>query len=250
MADEDLPTTTQTDFELPATFRYSAFLDLLADAIFQHKHSHASTDPYTVNRFARASIIASALSVECAANCLIHSLDSAKLTEDLDKLGPIAKFETYLRIKQISGFDRGSVVAQRIVELIKARNDYVHPKKTKIPATMQLPQDGGKDWILPFNIKGEFWPGLEVPKRSMFWSSEHSLIALGTVVNFYSYIFVDLLGLEEHELHSLLPSHIEFQETRFLVVFEEIKDELTSIGNHGIDLSFLKIPQKKIPSND
>ena len=32
------------DFELPATFRYSAFYDLLADAVFQHKQAKVEVE--------------------------------------------------------------------------------------------------------------------------------------------------------------------------------------------------------------
>ena len=81
----------------------------------------------------------------------------------------------------------------------------------------------------------------------MFWSSKHSLIALGAIASFYSYIFVDLLNLDEDELHSLLPSRFEFQETQFLAIFDEIKDELSSLNDHGVDLSFFRIPQKANP---
>ena len=230
------------NFEVPATFRYSAFYDLLADAAFQHKHAKAEEDPYRMNRYARASVLAASLSVECAANCLLASLDlSQALHSELDRLSPIAKIEAYLQLKVIKGFDRGCAAVQRVVELTKARNDHVHPKTSAIPASVNKPRDGGANWILPFNIEGEHWKQLKIPKRSMFWSSTSSLAALGAVASFYSYLFCDLLKATEEELHRMLPSRLEIGDAHVMAVFDEIRTELQSANEHGIDFSFFRL---------
>lgn len=227
------------DLEVPATFRYSAFYDLLADAAFQHRHAKAEEDSYSMSRYARASVLAASLSVECAANCLLSSLDlSQALHSELDRLTPIAKVETYLRLRAIEGFDRGCVAVQRVVELTKARNDHVHPKASAIPASVNKPQDGDDNWILPFNIDGEHWKHLKIPKRSMFWSSTSSLAALGAVASFYTYLFCDLLKATEDEIHRMLPSRLEIGDAHVLTVFDEIRTELRSADEHGIDFSF------------
>lgn len=224
---------------VPAVFRYSAFYDLLADAAFQHKHAKEATDSYVMSRFARASVLASALSIECAANCLLASLDLSKnLQTELDKLTPIAKVEAYLKIRAIDGFNRGCEQVQQVAELVKARNDHVHPKSSAIPATVTEPQDGGSDWILPFNIDGEHWPQLNIPKRSMFWSATSSLAALKAVAGFYSYVFSTLMNSTTDELNGILPSRFEFGNAQILAVFEEIRSELRGGTGHGIDFSF------------
>ena len=230
------------DFAIPVIFHYSAFFDLLADAAFQHRCAKDQTDSYIMSRYSRASVIASALSVECAANCLLGSLDiSNSLRSELDKITPVAKIETYMRLQSINEFDRGRPEVQRVVELIKARNDYVHPKVSSIPATTSLPLDGGADWIIPFSLQGEHWKELGIPKKSMFWSSSSSLAALGTVASFFTYVFKTLLKASEEELQRILPSRIEMGDKLvFLAVFEEIKSELRGAADHGIDFSLFE----------
>lgn len=227
------------DSVVPAVFRYSAFYDLLADAAFQHRHAKQATDSYTMSRFARASVLASALSVECAANCLLFSLHLSKpLLTELDKLTPVAKVEAYLRLRAVDGFDRGRAEVQRVVELVKARNDHVHPKASAIRAELTSPQDGGDNWILPVNLDGEHWNQLRIPKRSMFWSDASSLAALGAVASFFTYLFATLLNATEDELHGILPSRLEIGDAHILAVFDEIQTELQSTVDHGIDFSF------------
>jgi len=127
-----------SDFRAPATFHYIAFYDLLADAAFQHRCAAVESDSFRMNRYARASVIAAALSVECAANCLIHSLElSATLRAELDKLPALAKVETFLLLSEFGALDRGRVEVQRMKELITARNEYVHPKVTAIEAVVE-----------------------------------------------------------------------------------------------------------------
>lgn len=235
------------DVKVPATFRYSAFFDLLADAAFQHQYAKQATDSYIMSRFARASVLASALSVECAANCLLTSLDlSRPLFSEMDRLTPVAKIEAYLRLRAITGFNRGSNVVQRVAELVRARNDHVHPKTTAIPASVTELRDGGENWILPFNIEGEHWDQLRIPKRSMFWSDSSSLAALSAVTSFFTYLFVTLLKANEDELHRVLASRLEIGDAHILAVFDEIRIELQSTAAHGVDFSFFGL----FPSQD
>jgi hypothetical protein len=227
------------DLTVPAVFRYSAFYDLLADAVFQHRHAKRAEDSYIMSRFARASVLASALSVECLANCLLTSLDiSRSLFDELDRLTPIAKIETYLGLRAVNGFDRGRAEVQRVAELVKARNDHVHPKASAITAAVSKPQDGGENWVFPFGLDGEHWNQLRIPKRSMFWSATSSLAALGAIAGFYTYLFTALLKATEDELHSILPSRLEIGDAHILAVFEEIRSELQNIEEKSIDFSF------------
>lgn len=241
------------DMELPATFRYSAFYDLLADAVFQHRLAKVEEDSYRMNRYARASILAAALSVECAGNCMLSSMDLPQaLHSELDRLAPMAKIEVFLRLRSVSGFDRGADQVQRVVELIKARNDHVHPKTSAMPASVNKLQDGGGNWILPFSIEGDNWKQLKIPKKSMFWSSDSSLSVLRATANFYAYIFCDLLKFEEDEFHSMLPSRLEIGDAHLLTVFDEIREELRGAGAYGVDFSFFHLFEQSAsqdPSN-
>jgi hypothetical protein len=235
---DDLP----EDFSVQASFRYVAFFDLLGDAVFQHRQAKMASDSFSMSRFARASVLAASLGIECAANCLLDSLSLSKLLlKDLDKLPPLSKIEACLRIKGADELDRGRAEVQQISELIKARNDHVHPKISTIPTEMGKPQDGGKDWIFPFNLEGEHWPHLKIPKRSVFWSSESSASTLRALSQFLRYVFIDLLKFTEDDFSELFRLRIEFANVRMPVVWDEIFGEFRHLVEDDIDLSFRRL---------
>lgn len=232
-----------------AKFRYVAFYDLLSDAAFQHKLASQSTDSFMMSRHARASIIASVLSVECMANCLLDSVDAPKaLREEIDKLSPLPKLETALRLTGINTFDRGRHEVQQAADLIRAKNDYVHPKTATLDAAIHEPQDAGKDWTVPFVMQGEQWRSLGIPKQAMFWSKDASLSVLRAVCDFFKYLLVEVMKLDDDALDMMLPSRLEFGNALMPAVFEEFKREIAALRKDGIDFSFLKVDP--LPPND
>jgi hypothetical protein len=223
-----------------ATFRYVAFFDLLADAAFQHQLAVDAPDSYAMSRHARASVIASALSIECVANCLVESIDGSKgLRKDLDKLPPLSKIETALRLTGVTSFDRGRDEVQKATDLVRARNDYVHPKTASIEVNVSEPQDAGNEWMIPFVIQGEQWQSLGIPKQAMFWSQESALAALNVVSGFYRYLFVELMSAQDEQLHRMLPCRLEVGNVLMPAVFDEYKRQLAVAAKHGVDFSFL-----------
>lgn len=226
----------------PATFRYVAFYDLLADSTFQHTLASNSDDSFAMSRHARASIIASALSLECIANCLLESVDAPKsLREEIDKLAPLPKIETALRMKGIGTFDRGRHEVQKAAELIRARNDYVHPKTAAWDAEVHEPKDAGSDWMIPFAIQGEHWRSLGIPKQAMFWSKDASLSVLRVVCDFFRYLFIEVMKADDKMLHGMLPSRLEFGNVLMPAVFNEFSRETAELIKEGIDFSFLNV---------
>jgi hypothetical protein len=129
--------------EVPAKFIHTGFIDLLCDSIFNYRKASESSDSYEINRYARASISASFLSIECCANVLLQELGIPKSTlNDYDRLPPISKIETYFNMAGSgNNLDRGDYRVQKIRELIKVRNDFVHPKIQKINAGISFPED-------------------------------------------------------------------------------------------------------------
>jgi len=233
-----------SDFRAPATFHYIAFYDLLADAAFQHRCAAVESDSFRMNRYARASVIAAALSVECAANCLIHSLElSATLRAELDKLPALAKVETFLLLSEFGALDRGRVEVQRMKELITARNEYVHPKVTAIEAVVEEPKDAGHEWHVPLSIDGEHWSGLQIPKKAMFWSNANSQTTLRAIAEFFRYLFVELMKSTSEQLHRILPSRIQVGDMHMLAVFDEFKREIAGASEFGADFSFLGLTE-------
>lgn len=228
--------------KLPAVFRYGSFYDLLADAAFQHKQAARAAkeaDSYITNRFARASILASALSVECTANCLLATLDIPKaLVDEIDRMTPLGKIETSLRLRGLPPIARGSREVQLIQELVKIRNDHVHPRASNIPAELSSPEDGDAHWMLPISLEGELWPQLKIPKRPMFWSHESSLTVLRAVTDFYRHLFLTLMASVEDDLQPMLSSRLEVGSAHILVESDEVRRELEGAKEWGVDLEF------------
>lgn len=240
-------------FAVPAAFRYVAFFDLLGDAVFLHGHATEAQGHYPPSRFARASVLASALSVECAANCLLATLDLSKsLTDEFDKMTPVGKIEAYLQLTGIEGFSRGRVEVARVVELVKARNEHVHPKAARMDGEIHAPRDGGAEWIVPGRFDGANYQNLEMPKLSMLWSASSSRAALVAVADFYAYLFRDLIKAPEHEMNAALMSRMEFGGKQTPGVHmpslaDEIRDELRGAGAFGADFSCFGLFEKGAP---
>jgi hypothetical protein len=232
------------DISIPAEYRYIAFFELLADAILQHREASRTTESFMMNRFARASILASALSVECAANCLLISLDtSKKLSDELDRMSPLSKIEMYLRLNSKPALDRGDIKVSKIADLISARNDFVHPKVKGLSATMSMPRDAGEEWMFPFSIDGAHHLQLPIPKVPLFWSATNSLATLVAVADFFRYLFCTLLSANQEIMHNMLISRVEAGNVHIPAVYDELRVILQSVKDLGVDFSYFGLSQ-------
>jgi hypothetical protein len=82
---------------------------------------------------ARSSLLSSMLYGEACANACIDSLIlPKKLTEDIEKLTTLSKFDLFCRLRNGSSFDRGDDSAQGFAELMSLRNKYAHPKAQQV----------------------------------------------------------------------------------------------------------------------
>lgn len=223
-------------------FLYTGFYDLLVDSVYQYKLSTEQENPYLNNRHARASISASMLLIECAANCFLRSLElPSKLIDELDKLQPLAKVDIFLKWSNVEMLDRGRVEVQKVAEIIRARNDFVHTKEAKIPTEFQDFEQAEELWKLPMTLISKQWIALGLPKNSMFWSPDGAFSVLEAVTNFLRYVCCELLKLEPDDASIILASHIEVNNVRIQALYEEFKTELIEAKTAGIDLSFLGI---------
>ncbi len=240
---------------VPASFRYVAFYDLLVDAAFHHRLATASADGFEMSRHARASILSAALCIESLANCLLDAAEVSKsLRDQLDKLPPLPKIETALRLGGIVTYDRGRSQVQRAAELMTARNDFVHPKTSQLPTAIQEIEDAGNEWRIPFSFDADMWRGLDIPKCSMFWFAPSSGKVLLALRDYLEYVLVQLMKADEDTLGLLLPSRLEVGEVRTAGVYDEFRREMSMLKGEGLDFSFLKISelpdQPPTPSNE
>ena len=225
-----------------ARFRHSPFLDLLADAAHGYRRAKNEVDPYEINRASRASIISSCLSIESLANCLLVSINvQSQLAQEIDKMPVLAKFDLLLSLKGLEPLDRGAAAVQRISELVKLRNEYVHPKISTAPADLRPFEETESHFLVPFSVTTDTWPSLKIPKYSLVWNSDAAANALKALASFYSCVLVDKLKTSDEELVEILLSRFEFAHLLMPGVHEEYATEINALKDDGIDFSFLKI---------
>ncbi len=227
--------------KIPAKFIHVGFFDLICDSIFHYRQAKKSTESYDINRSARASIIASALSIECYANALIQDIQSsADCHNDLDKLTPLSKVEMFFRMNGVeNNINYGDHKIQKIKELIQVRNSYVHSKSKIINTSMGLPEDGNTHWVLPIEFDGEQYKSLKIPKSSMFWNDANAYDVIKSSLEFYKYTFgfFDKIGSEKHHL---LINRISLGNVIIPGMFTEFDNEIEKAIELGLDIEFLK----------
>ena len=229
---------------VPVEFKYNGVLDLACDAAFQLKLSRDTDSSYVMNRHARASILSSALLLESTANALLATLDlSSRMSQDVDKLSVLAKFELFTKFANPDAeFDRGSSTIQRIQELIRARNDFVHPKTKPIPTDITGfgPNESGQ-WAMPFELTGEKHGCLGIPKRSMFWNADNAESVLRATIAFLKFMICDIASFTPDDAQTSLHSYLQVGDASVIATFDEFRTELSNLNDLNIDLSFLGV---------
>jgi len=149
-------------------------------------------------------------------------------------------------MKGIGKFDRGRREVQQAAELIRVRNDYVHPKTAAWEAEVHEPEDAGSDWMVKFAIQREDWRSLGIPKQTMFWSKDASLSVLRVICDFLKYLFIEVMQADDKMLHDMLPSRLEFDNVLMPAVFNEFIRENAVLIKEGIDFSFLNVASDQL----
>lgn len=226
--------------ELPATYKSNGFLYLLCDASYCLKLASEESDSFKNNRLSRSSIMASALSIESCANVLISQLKYSKsYSNELDKLSPLGKIESFLRFKKFNAIDRGANIWQKIQEIIQIRNSHVHPKLMNIDGSI-LPMIKHEEHMeIPLHIFNESWPMIKIPKSSIFWSHDAANKVLSTVISFYNTLFSKLINIPPKEVRLILFDYIYFGEIEMPFNYEEVEKELRRLYSDGFKLDFL-----------
>lgn len=181
------------------SFVYVGFYNLIIDAaefaiMAGSKDLHCRA--FAEQRFARASILMSVLSLECAANRCLDSLPIGnKCRDDLDKLSILGKYDVFLSFRNNKKImDRGIDVVHKIQELKNIRDSIVHPKRIS-----------GE--IVQTYVEFHKTDNLKLAKLHLLWKIEDALSAFRAVMNFYNYYFIELCNMTGSEVgHILLSS--------------------------------------------
>jgi hypothetical protein len=182
------------------------FIDLLCGAIkLSELSEQQKDDTFSTNLFANQAIINCALAVECAANCCLEAFGfpSGRLRDNIDKFSCLDKYEFLLFMRDPSKkVDRGSASVQSIQELINLRDKYVHSKVKQLPMSFRKTDSNKYEFETEFGTTNI----LKIPLIASHWKAEHAVLALGKIVEFFNYFFLDLCQFSAKDMKGFLLS--------------------------------------------
>ncbi|CAK1748588.1 HEPN AbiU2-like domain-containing protein [Vibrio crassostreae] len=224
-----------------------SFVQLISDAIHFYKMSIETDDPYESQRFSRSSILYSTLSLESAANCCLYSLQSSRnFINDLEKTTAFAKLDLFAQISENKHIDRSRVEFQRVSELKKVRDSFVHPKKVKIPLEFSVNDMEGDFRELGLHFEANPMKGTGIDRSSMFWFSSDAKSALSAVFSFFEYYFVTLLNHDSKTVMALLSDAVHInEENAFLFHNKALEKDLMFLKQQKIKQTFLNLGEYK-----
>jgi len=133
----------------------------------------------------RYAFLLAANALEAAANALLLGLGtSSALYSDLEKLPTLLKFEIVC-ISLGKKLDRGNDLYAKIKEVVKCRNEFVHPKPRK--ATGRLTSDQKDVEIVVSKTKSR-----EYPTYFSIFEPKHSQQAVGDILSFLAWVVFDI----------------------------------------------------------
>ena len=133
----------------------------------------------------RYAFLLAANALEAAANALLLELDTSRASyEDLEKLQTLLKFEVVC-LTHGKKLDRGNALYGRVVDVVKCRNEFVHPKPRK--TLVQLNADGSDMEIIVAKTKMKGYP-----TAFSNFDPNHAREAIGDVLAFISWIAFDV----------------------------------------------------------
>lgn len=219
-----------------------SFTQLFGDAIFFEHCARMEKDSYKKQRFSRASIILSALSLESGANCLLKSLElSNQYSNDIDRLPFMSKYDFFAQVLYNKSIDRGRKECQIVEELKILRNQYVHSKTQKINIEFTDMEDVGENYKVDMDFSGKTKKAIGIDMHSRFWFHKDAVAAVKAIVCFYNYYFNELLSLSQIDVFSLL-SPLMYVNGKPLASFNQqyLDDEVKYLRSIGIQVEFIK----------
>ena len=211
------------------TIEHEKGFGLILEATAELITEALTTTPYSA--FASAAVLQSALLIEAAANCCLYELHlDKKLSDELDRLPSLTKFDLFLHIK--SGgkktLDRGASFYQDVRELKIIRDMSVHPKTSQITWSKV-----DEDSMVGKHDKS---PRLGISLTHFSWSVDDAIKAFKAANKFLDNFFRDLCGLDDKVVRLLLLAPVGGDVEDIFLSTKEL-EELQK--NYDIPLSYV-----------
>ncbi len=144
------------------------------------------------NMQCRYAFLLGANALEAAANALLLGLNRSQSSySDLEKLPTLLKFEIFCLSHGVE-LDRGNVLYSRIKDVVRCRNEFVHPKPQKL--FLDSTDDKQDEECKISKTKTRQYPMY----FSMF-KPKHACAAIGDILAFVAWIVYDLCAYDLKE---------------------------------------------------
>ena len=147
----------------------------------------------TAGMHGRYGFLTACFAAEAGANALLESLPQIgkSLLDDLEKLKTINKFEVFALVHG-KPLDRGNDLYKRMLMTIRLRNDFVHPKDTKV----EFASTGEKNEP---QIVEKLSGNRSYPTSLDFFEPRHGIDLVRDILAFVSWVVFDTCGLMVNE---------------------------------------------------
>jgi hypothetical protein len=189
---------------------------------------------------ARGSVIFSLLLLECAANICIEELDlENSINKEVDTLPLLAKFDFYARTRfRNRKFSRGNKYVERVQELKRLRDNFVHPKSLKVE--LEYEGEDANGWRTSV-IQLEKTKLLNVSKNPNYWLAKDAAIVMKAVHDFLGHFFRDICKFSPSRVSALVFSESVLPKSEITAIPALSKVIKRDLVKYQIDLSYLKI---------
>ena len=200
-------------------------LNALADAKAQEEDDHVTNWLWVSSGMqCRFAFLLAANALEAAANAMLLGLElSTASYTDLEKLPTLLKIETFCLAKG-RRLERGNVLYTRVKDVVKCRNEFVHPKPTKISAKLnsdatdvelQIPKTSTRQYPTSFSL----------------FEPDHAITAFRDILAFLSWVVVDICKIPQREVPLLLGYNSYGSSGDVSIVGEEYGFDLRTFNN-------------------
>jgi hypothetical protein len=226
-------------FSKDAHFKSVGLIELMCDASFAYfnsEHSEKEGDDYAVNRYARTSILSSALCIECFADCLISTIERSEEYVKLERISTLKRLSKCLERSHREPLNLESAEYIAIEELMKLRNGFVHIKISTIATevTRDNPHPlGAPQWAAM--ISAEKYPILGIEKTPLAWHADDALKILRATDKFIAHILARFDPFSAKRIRKGLVSRFGFGDLSVPFLPESYKLELERVRNVGVN---------------
>jgi len=171
--------------------------------------------------FARHAFLLACNALENSAYTILANSGnlSSSLAEDIDRLSTLNKFEVFA-LSHGKTIDRGDDRYAKLKQVIKCRNDFVHPKGLSV----QIHSD-------PEKAEARLSGGREYPVAFDFIEVDQVASMIGDILRFVAWVVFDVCGFSPSEGAKLINGKIKWWIIDFHDAQNLWKYDLRSLGN-------------------